>query len=874
MMSIKVSVVVPVYNQAAYLDEALTSLTQQTLQEAEFIIVNDGSTDESLTIIQRYASKDTRFVVIDKANGGVGLAINTGIDAARGEYIAELDSDDYVTADMYEKLYATAAQNDLDILKSNLVNFTGSGETYQGQVEQIARNGYYNRVIDPLDEKIILSFPMYAWVSLYRRELLIDNHIRWNEAVSSYNDNGFYWQTMSLAKRVMYVDETYIYHRRDNEMSTVKNPDKLFKNFFIEHDFIRENLTSRGLFEQVKPFFYERKINNYFFALKVIPFEKKQAFFQLIAQDFLRDKEQGGLDDVDFVNPGNQIKINAIVADPDAYFEEVYVPEFYKVSVIMPVHNAGKYLRRTLDSVTQQSLRDIEIILVENGSQDDTVEIIQDYVRKDPRISTVSIGPSNAGHARNVGLTMAHGTYLAFLDADDTFHSRMLEHAFYAGRDSQAQIVWFKSERKNVITGQTYVMDYAYNRRFMPEAEVFAFSELADNPYHAFNGWTWDKLFEAAYIRTLKLTFQEQPVSNDGYFTNIAMTNATRIRALNRTLVTQLYAHGNNISSTKHDTNWDNAYNMNLAIQTTIRQMPNSERFAKQYSIKNIRSIIWQFSEGFTTGEGARHYFDLLVAGGLEKLGVLALTEDDFDQLRDLKDWRFLRQMTRYAVGEYDRFFLEIGQFKFEEAKSKADITPNPKVQIKSAKLIFGQNEAQGRGKAARFFTLLIGHHDTSNLSAVIDVMYMDNFKPLVKDTLNLSISLQQVDGELQPMIHQLQWDSGKRVMLDHLYYSFKDNIFTIHAKYTGKYTGFSYQIRQISSREGHNFFSTTVNNQGYVTIPLDELTDLKPIAPKSIWQGVQFEAAKRVYAVYRQLKNTVKKTQFGKQYQLKKQGR
>lgn len=187
----KVSVVVPVYNQEVYLREALDSLKAQTLKEIEFIIVNDGSTDRSLEIIQEYAQGDDRFVVLDQENGGVAVAINNGNRVARGEYLAEMDSDDFVAPDMYEVMYNIAVENDVDILKSNVINFTGSGESYVGTTQKIASPSYYNRVIHPMEEKVVFSFPMYAWVSLYRRSLIIDNDIFWNDGVSSYNDNGF-----------------------------------------------------------------------------------------------------------------------------------------------------------------------------------------------------------------------------------------------------------------------------------------------------------------------------------------------------------------------------------------------------------------------------------------------------------------------------------------------------------------------------------------------------------------------------------------------------------------------------------------------------------------------------------------------------------
>ena len=115
----KVSIIVPTYNVEMYLDECLESLQRQTLKDIEIICVNDGSKDSSLEIIKRYAAGDSRFVVIDKENGGYGKAMNVGLDKATGEYIGIVEPDDFVPLYMYEDLYNVAAKNELDFVKAD-----------------------------------------------------------------------------------------------------------------------------------------------------------------------------------------------------------------------------------------------------------------------------------------------------------------------------------------------------------------------------------------------------------------------------------------------------------------------------------------------------------------------------------------------------------------------------------------------------------------------------------------------------------------------------------------------------------------------------------------------------------------------------------
>ena len=111
----KVSVIIPVYNVEKYLRECLNSVINQTLKDIEIILVDDGSTDSSLSICQEYAKKDDRIIVLTQQNQGAAVARNNGIKIAKGEYLSILDSDDYFDLSMLEKLYNKAVKDDLDI---------------------------------------------------------------------------------------------------------------------------------------------------------------------------------------------------------------------------------------------------------------------------------------------------------------------------------------------------------------------------------------------------------------------------------------------------------------------------------------------------------------------------------------------------------------------------------------------------------------------------------------------------------------------------------------------------------------------------------------------------------------------------------------
>ena len=119
----KVSVIVPVFNTGEYLGECLESLLHQSLDDIEIICIDDKSTDDTTTIVAEYAKRDKRIKLIkQRKNQGVSIARNTGLDAAKGEYIGFVDPDDYIDLNFYGKLYATATESGADIVKGGLIS--------------------------------------------------------------------------------------------------------------------------------------------------------------------------------------------------------------------------------------------------------------------------------------------------------------------------------------------------------------------------------------------------------------------------------------------------------------------------------------------------------------------------------------------------------------------------------------------------------------------------------------------------------------------------------------------------------------------------------------------------------------------------------
>lgn len=208
----KVSVIVPIYNVEKYLSKCLNSLVNQTLDDIEIILVNDGSTDNSGKIAKEYKDKYTeKIIYLEKENGGLSDARNFGIPYAKGEYIAFLDSDDYIEEEAYEKMYEKAKKEDADYIECDFI--------WEYPNKQII-----DKRIEYTDKKDMLTkVRVVAWNKLIKRELIINNNIRFPKGLR-YEDIEFTYKLIPLLKKVLYIDKPFVHYvQRKNSIANVQN---------------------------------------------------------------------------------------------------------------------------------------------------------------------------------------------------------------------------------------------------------------------------------------------------------------------------------------------------------------------------------------------------------------------------------------------------------------------------------------------------------------------------------------------------------------------------------------------------------------------------------------------------------------------------
>lgn len=223
----KISVVVPVYNVEKYLKECIDSIINQTLEDIEIICVNDGSTDSSLEILNDYAKKDSRIIVINKSNSGYGHTMNMGLNAATGEYVGIIESDDFADKNMFEDLYKLAKEYDADIVKGDWYNYWSKNK-FARKNNRIS-SAKVLKLTNSKQDKSLLRINPSVWSAIYKKEFLNKYNIRFLETPgASYQDLAFSFKIFALAERVILTDKAYLYYRQDNMNSSVKSKTKVY----------------------------------------------------------------------------------------------------------------------------------------------------------------------------------------------------------------------------------------------------------------------------------------------------------------------------------------------------------------------------------------------------------------------------------------------------------------------------------------------------------------------------------------------------------------------------------------------------------------------------------------------------------------------
>ena len=241
MFNPKVSVIVPIYKVQNYLMQCIDSIINQTLKDIEIILVDEGDIDECRAIIDMYktgAKKDSRIKSIHEKNGGYGASVNKGLDIARGEYVAIIESDDFIKSDMFEKMYNYAKKLDAEVVKTPYFEYLDKTSDSDEQINFCSWNKWLkdvpqNKTFTIKEYPILMGIHPSIWSALYKRSFLKEKNIRCIEVKGAgYIDNYFRVQVFCEAQKIAYLNEAFNYYRLTNPNASAPRAALICKTSF------------------------------------------------------------------------------------------------------------------------------------------------------------------------------------------------------------------------------------------------------------------------------------------------------------------------------------------------------------------------------------------------------------------------------------------------------------------------------------------------------------------------------------------------------------------------------------------------------------------------------------------------------------------
>lgn len=222
--NVKISILIPCYNVEKYLDQCISSVIGQTIEDIEIICINDGSTDKTLEILKRYKSLDRRIKIINKKNTGYGDSMNCALNIAQGEYIGIVESDDFVEPNMFESLYKIAICENSQITRCCYYEYK-NGVNYPITNSFVKKNKVYNPNIMT---DVFWQAPA-IWASIYLTSWINKNNIRFLPTPgASYQDTSFVFKAYACCEKFFMTDKAYIHYRIDNFSSSINSKNKIF----------------------------------------------------------------------------------------------------------------------------------------------------------------------------------------------------------------------------------------------------------------------------------------------------------------------------------------------------------------------------------------------------------------------------------------------------------------------------------------------------------------------------------------------------------------------------------------------------------------------------------------------------------------------
>lgn len=323
----KISVIMPCLNMEQYIEESINSVLRQTLSDIEILVIDAGSTDKTLKIVERYMKADKRIRLLISDKKSYGYQVNMGISAAVGNYIAIVDTDDRIMPDAYESLYSFTLETEADYVKgtANLFYTVSNCYTYRIHLSQFNKSNYTDGKIEVIPRKMpeLLEKDCFLWYGIYKNDFL--KKIRLNESPgAAYQDASGLLQIFLKAEKAIYIDKTIYEYRQDNFNASEYNR-KAFTFIYNEYNWGKQFVEKKSL--RWKRVFYHKLychmmtrfpvmvVSGYFWSNDLLAMKN-------IASSFQHAFQKGIIEKADF-KPTDWDRIQIFMKDPEELYEKM-----------------------------------------------------------------------------------------------------------------------------------------------------------------------------------------------------------------------------------------------------------------------------------------------------------------------------------------------------------------------------------------------------------------------------------------------------------------------------------------------------------------------------------------------------------------------
>ena len=550
---VKISILMPIFNDEEYLRESIDSILKQSLKDIEVICVNDGSTDGSLEILNEFSKRYDFIKVFTKENEGSGIARNYALTKATGEFIAYLDSDDiFINEKALELMYDSAIMNNALMVSANLLGINIKGELVVNRnLERFSEEG----IITPQEYGIPYSF----YKNIFDREFLLKHNINFPDLLRG-QDPVFLAEIFTLVDKIPTVPVDLYGFRYPKTGSLLK-----INTFRKKYDYIKHFKETFDILDDAG-FSVMRK--NY----EVKLFEFINAYHNRYTKEIKDIIYDIFKDDEEILNSIKYIFINP------------------KVSVIVPIHNASEFLDDSISSILKQSLKEIELLCVDMASEDDSLDILQDFYQKDSRVRIINQENMDFAAARNRALDDACGDYI-YLFGFDEYMARNILKIFYTNAvENNSDLVVSK-----IVIKDEEEMDYSYHSFDLENVfgdvdfDNFTFDYKDAKSYVLNSSFVpCNRLYKKEFLDNYdELRFFTDVAYEDIQFNVNSMLKASRISFVPKFF----YRYSQNSNPNDDSSKYNRIFEICDVVERLLREENHFDEFTEEFKLFKITQI-------------------------------------------------------------------------------------------------------------------------------------------------------------------------------------------------------------------------------------------------------------------------------------------